>query len=68
MSTCDKCKFWGVYMGGSCDRVGDLHTSRTPESAFDIEANASDDSGLTAFLMTGPKFGCVQFALKELEE
>ena len=63
---CKDCKYWSAYIEGICDREGDLHTERTPTSSFYIEANASDDTRLSAYLFTGPMFGCVQFEGKTL--
>ena len=64
MGTCKDCKYWGTYYERACDRVGDMHTERTPDSSFEIEATALDDSGLEVQLLTGPDFGCVQFVQK----
>lgn len=59
--TCETCKFWGRYYEGACDRVGDLHTERDQSRRFELKLYADDDQGLEGLLMTGPKFGCIQW-------
>lgn len=62
MGYCKDCKFWGVVYSGVCDKEKRIQSD--PESTFEIEAFALDDSGLEANLVTGPMFGCVHFVKK----
>lgn len=55
-STCKTCKWWGRAYRGCCDLVG--------VDGFEIIATAADDHNLTAFLATGPDFGCIHHAPK----
>ena len=63
MGNCKDCKHWSVWTKGECDRINQIQ--RDPSTEFWIDADASDDTGLTAMLMTSPMFGCVQFTQKE---
>lgn len=63
MNRCKNCAHWGVWSEGVCDR--ESQTQHDPETFFEIECYASDDTGLTYKLVTGPEFGCVQFKAKE---
>jgi hypothetical protein len=51
---CKTCTFWGDYREGVCD-----FSDSTQATRFVIHAEAADDSGLEAWLETGPDFGCV---------
>ena len=80
MNTCKNCKWWGREYANTCDapqsdilsvskRKDDWfpHTEHSVKNSagFSIYANADDDQGLTASLITGPDFGCVQFQPKD---
>lgn len=58
MNTCKNCRYWGVEYSGACDRItlgGGLPR---------IDAQADDDQGLYAQLMTPEDFGCTLFEAK----
>ncbi len=74
MNTCKTCKWWGRTYPGVCEgergnviqNGGDYpltgHTyANSDRAGFAIHADASDDTGLTAHLVTGPDFGCVRW-------
>jgi hypothetical protein len=65
MATCDNCKWWSLYHERACDFVDTVHSTVDASTLFTIEATASDDTGLEARLITGPKFGCIKFAPKQ---
>lgn len=54
MQTCKTCVYWE---SGECDLVNCIQ--RDPNTRFEIEANAADDTDLRASLKTGPDFGCI---------
>lgn len=54
--TCKDCRFWE---DGVCDMVDTCGVAAKPETLFQIEAWADDDSNLGAKLRTGPDFGCI---------
>lgn len=56
-STRKTCKWWGRSYHGACDLVGVV--------GFEIIATAADDHNLTAYLITGPEFGCILHAPEE---
>lgn len=59
---CKNCRFWGISYDHECDRIGYSDNQvKGNTSAFNISANADDDQGLQASLVTGPDFGCVKF-------
>lgn len=67
MPTCDTCKYWKAsYLkkGKMCCDFIDTISAEKPPSNVELEATASDDSGLMAELVTGPKFGCVHHQSK----
>lgn len=55
MGTCKHCKWWEVDFIGVCDFVNTIH-SEEESTRFEVEATATDDQGLDAFLHTGPDF------------
>lgn len=59
MNTCETCIYWGRPKNdvADCDMVTNIVTDKT--KTFEIEATASDDSGLQTTLMTGKNFGCI---------
>lgn len=63
MNTCKDCKHWNV--GHVCHAI---HMSdgfnKTPTEAY-IDADAADDYGLGAQLVTGPDFGCIKHSPKD---
>lgn len=69
---CKLCKYWGGSFGDYhnetqkiCDREGNIQIENNPESSFRVEARATDDSGLEAYLVTGPEYGCIHFTIRE---
>jgi len=60
---CKDCKWWGLYLKGVCDKVGNIDVEKGFKK-FSIEARADDDQGLEAYLVTGPDFGCIHFINK----
>lgn len=82
MNTCKNCKWWGAAWHGVCDAPQSDITTRSARlpfpshlekirepkdsAGFSIEATAADDTDLNAYLVTGPDFGCVKFAPKEV--
>lgn len=65
MSTCKHCKHWGVCWEGVCDRI-ELSEPSDKDKAK-IIVRVSDDSGLSAKLVTSADFGCALFAAKDAE-
>ena len=66
MGNCKDCKWWKAYpcnTAGACDTIV-MHSENITENEARIDASATDDSGLDAYLTTGPMFGCVQFKAK----
>lgn len=63
METCKTCKYWGRHWKGACDFV-DTSAAEQPETRFEIKVKVLDDSGLSAWLLTGPDFGCIHHAKK----
>lgn len=61
MGFCKDCKHWGRLYDKVCDRQEQI---QDPSQEFWIDAWASDDTGLSANLVTAPLFGCVQFEEK----
>ena len=73
MNICKNCKFWGNEVTGTCSGTNgnikrkrstyhtDLEFSIDKPDGFDIYADASDDTGLESYLVTGPNFGCNNF-------
>ena len=63
-NTCKTCRYWRY---GECEAV-DIEYSRKLKTdgrlTFVVLADATDDSGLTARLMTGPDFGCIKHTAK----
>lgn len=70
MNTCKTCKYWGGpspiqdNKPNECGMIC-LDVTNSKESAF-IDADASDDSGLYAKLMTVHSFGCLLHKHKPL--
>lgn len=67
MKTCETCKYWAVDYKiendvADCDKVDSIITDKS--KTFEIEATASDDSGLATTLMTGRNFGCIHHEIK----
>jgi len=72
MGNCKDCKHWEHHTDcyrkqwntcGAVDWVD--YADKMPEGGFALYADASDDTGLSAGLKTGPLFGCVRFKPKE---
>jgi len=68
MGNCKNCDHWRVVsdMRGrtytECNKVPWVETGQAMcADSFAVYAEASDDSGQTTGLKTGPMFGCVQF-------
>lgn len=70
MNTCNTCKYWNVHYNimisglnsvSDCDKV-----KRMPDKCmtFEIDATATDNSGLEYTLLTSGNFGCVLHELK----
>lgn len=63
MNTCKTCKYWGngsrvnENTANECGLI-ELDMPNSKDQAF-IDADASDDSGLYAKLMTTSTFGCI---------
>ena len=63
MNTCKHCvywethQYWGEKPFTACDRVD-------RDDSFRMHIDVSDDTGLTAHLITGPDFGCNHFMAK----
>lgn len=63
MNTCNTCKYWGNFSPiqdnkpNQCGKI-ELDIPNSKDPAF-IDADASDDSGLYAKLMTVASFGCL---------
>ena len=63
MNKCKNCAYWEThqYWGekpfNACDRVD-------RDDNFRMKIEVSDDTGLTAHLITGPEFGCNYFEVK----
>lgn len=53
--TCKTCRWWDR---GSCEMV-DTIAAENPATRFEIDVEVADDTGLRAWLRTGPDFGCV---------
>ncbi len=64
-NTCKHCKHWGASWEGVCDRIGLSEPSDKDKAK--IIVRVSDDSGLSAKLVTSPDFGCALFAAKDAE-
>lgn len=64
MGNCKTCKWWGRDYEGVCDFVY-TRRAETTATRFEIEATASDDTGLVARLHTGPEFGCIHHETAE---
>lgn len=57
MERCKTCKWWANWKTvPTCDRIDHIDPI---DIRFEITAQADDDSGLFAELLTGPEFGCV---------
>jgi hypothetical protein len=67
MNRCRTCKFWGVDYDDVCDYPRTIMSDATPKTQFVIFAEADDESGLMAYLYTGPEFGCIHHSKKEDE-
>lgn len=63
MGKCKDCVFWGDWRPRECGQIGRL--GQDPESDIDIQVSVLDDSGLNAYIVTGPEFGCVNFSPKK---
>jgi hypothetical protein len=68
MGNCKDCVFWKYHVDqwkkewNQCEKASDAHRAYKPkDDGFFVFAEASDDSGLWAGLVTGPMFGCVNF-------
>jgi len=71
MGHCKDCRFWisdndirfgKVIEWNECNAIDMAEKrGRVPGSGAIIYADAADDTGLSAVLMTGPLFGCVFF-------
>ena len=63
MNKCKNCvywethQYWGEKPFNACDRVD-------RDDNFRMKIEVSDDTGLTAHLITGPEFGCNYFEAK----
>jgi len=59
---CKNCQYWVKWDRPfhTCDCSVD-----NPETAFEVDGEAWDDSGLQVWLRTGPNFGCVHFKLRK---
>jgi hypothetical protein len=61
MNTCNTCRYWSYRRNiinniSDCDRpdcIGD------EKITFEIEADAADDTGLSAILLTSGNFACI---------
>ena len=63
MGHCKDCLFWEPYRNVMvCVKAT---TYDAINSSCSVEAAADDDSGLDAWLVTGPEFGCVKFLAKK---
>lgn len=69
---CKNCKWWD---DGICEALQSNYIVNTKslydkqyqtedKTGFNIFADAADDTGLNAFMITGPEFGCVKFVEK----
>jgi len=69
MKTCKNCKYWGNYSHiqdnkpNECGKI-ELDMPNSKDAAF-IDADASDDSGLRAKLMTRDSFYCSLHSVKQ---
>lgn len=68
MNTCQNCKYWGAGFPVNVDTPNkcgliELDYPNSKDAAF-IDADASDDSGLYANLMTTSTFGCILHSTK----
>ena len=76
MGNCKDCKFWvetdSLYtrkVWRECQAADWVDKGDTvSENGIGYYADAHDESGLTAGLITGPMFGCVLFQQAEEEE
>lgn len=66
MGHCKDCQFWTSYRNRMiCDQAAYTdEIDPSPCSAY-VHAEAADDWGLDAALVTGPEFGCVKFYQKK---
>lgn len=68
---CKNCKFWKIRRFstlpsyGECEAVDSYDEgfgwSQNPDTLFELEYDALDDTGIWAKLKTGPEFGCIRF-------
>jgi hypothetical protein len=61
MNTCKSCKYWSIRRNilnniSDCDRP-DCKPDKN--ITFEIEADAADDTNLSAILLTSGNFGCL---------
>jgi hypothetical protein len=68
MGHCKDCKHWESHTAGpnkswhTCEAPDWVdYDAKIGDGDFAIYAHASDDTGLTAGLKTGPMFGCIKF-------
>lgn len=66
MGYCKDCKFWGAS-DQECNLAEWIEAlDALEDDSFGFYADADDDQGLQAGVVTGPLFGCLKF--KPLEE
>lgn len=62
-SVCKNCRHWGEMYEGCCDFIDTISGERVAETTgCEIIATASDDTGLSVQLKTGPNFSCPNFS------
>lgn len=64
---CGNCRFWSNSFVVNKRGYSDCSREESLNSLFFIEATASDDSGLQAYLMTNESFYCSQWEEKQEE-
>jgi hypothetical protein len=71
MKNCKDCTYWGSHTDQygrtwtECESANWVDRTGTLENdELGYYADASDDTGLTAGLKTGPTFGCVRWSSK----
>ena len=62
--TCKACKWWAVDFVGICDFLNTIHAENAVATKFAVDVDADDDSGVVAYVCTGPDFGCIHFKEK----
>lgn len=62
-SVCKNCRYWGQVYEDCCDFIDTISGERVADTTgCQIIATASDDSGLSTLLKTGPNFSCPNFS------